>query len=69
MGVVKLGSNLDFAEEAIGRQGGAEVGVEDLDGDLSVVLEVLGQVDRGHTTAAQLAEDSVFFGKCLSELI
>jgi hypothetical protein len=38
--------------------------VEDLDGDLPVVLEVLGEKDRGHAPSPQFAEDPVGGRKC-----
>ena len=37
----------------------AELGAEHLDRDLAVVLEVLGEVDRGHAAPAELALDPV----------
>ena len=36
-----------------------ELGVEDLDGDLAAVLQVLGEVDGGHAALAELALDAV----------
>ena len=41
----------------------ARSGIEDLDRDLPVVLQVLGQVDRGHAAAADLAFDAVAISK------
>ena len=38
---------------------GGELGPEHLDGDLAVVLEVVGEVDRGHAARAELALDAV----------
>ena len=54
---------LDLAQEPLGADHGGELGLEDLDGDLAVVLEVLGEVDRGHAARAELALDAVAVGK------
>ena len=42
---------------------GGEFGVEDLDGDLAVVLEVVGEVDGGHAALAELALEAVAVGE------
>ena len=34
---------LDLAQEAVGAEGCAEFGAEDLDGDLAIVLQVLAR--------------------------
>jgi hypothetical protein len=57
--MLELGSEFDFALKAIGTDGRGEVRVEDLDGDIAVVLKVLGQEDCGHAAAAELAFDGV----------
>ncbi len=36
-----------------------EFGLQDLQRDLTLVLQVVGQVDRGHATLAELAFDGV----------
>ena len=36
-----------------------EFGVDDLDGDLAAVPEVLGEVDGGHAALAELALDAI----------
>ena len=42
---------------------GGQLGLEHLDGDLAVVLEVVGEIDRGHAALAQLALDPVGIGQ------
>lgn len=59
VGVIQSSGNLDFTEESVGGQGGAQVLMENLDRDLTVVLQVFGQVNRGHATTAQLFLDGV----------
>ena len=52
--MLEIGGDLDLGEEAFGADDGAEFGLEDLDGDLAVVLEVVREVDRGHAARAEL---------------
>ena len=40
-----------------------EFGPQHLDGDLAVVLQVLGEVDRGHAARANLPLDGVAVGE------
>ena len=49
----------DLAEETIGAECGAEVGVEDLDGDVAVMPEVEREEDGGHAAGADLAIDAI----------
>src|SRR5437899_1751024 len=37
--------------------------MEDLDGDFALVLQILGEIDRGHSAAAELAFDGVAVGE------
>ena len=53
------GGELDLAEEALAAERRGEVLVEDLDGDVAVVLEVVGEVDGRHAAGAELALDAV----------
>ena len=57
--VVEPGGDLDLGQEPFVAEDGAELGAEDLEGDLAVVLEVGGEVDRGHPAGAELALDAV----------
>jgi hypothetical protein len=51
--------SLDLTQEAVRSDGFCQVGIEDFDGDWAVVLQILGQVDGGHATAADFALDGV----------
>ena len=68
--MLEVGGDLHFAEETLGAEGGGQVGPEDLDCDLAVVFEVLGQVDRGHPARAEFPLDPVSAseGRCESVL-
>ena len=63
VGVLQVGDGLDLAEEPLGADDGREVGAEHLDGDLALVAEVVGEVDRGHAALAELALDAVAVGE------
>ena len=51
--MLKLGGKADLAFEALGAHGRRELGEQDVDGDVAVVLDVLGQLDRGHAAATK----------------
>ncbi len=61
--VLEAGGGLDLGEEALAADDGAQLGVEDLDGDLAAVLQVLGEIDGGHATLAELALEAVAVGQ------
>ncbi len=63
VGVLQVRGGLDLGEEALGADDRGQFGLEDLDGDLSVVLDVLGQVHRGHAAFAELPLDPVAIGQ------
>ena len=58
---------MDLAQEALGAERGGELGAEHLEGDLAVVLEVVGQVDRGHAAAPELALEHVAVAEGVGE--
>src|SRR5439155_16901325 len=63
VGVGEPGGQLDFPEEPLGAEGGGELGLQYLDRDLTVVLEVLGEVNCGHPAAPELTLDRVAVGE------
>ena len=65
--MLKVGGGLDLNEEALSPHQGCQLRLQDLHGHLPVVLQVLSQIDRSHTSAADLALDGVAVGKCLSQ--
>jgi hypothetical protein len=54
---------VDFSQEAVGSQAGRELRMQDLQRNQAVVLEVTGEIDRGHAPTTELALNSV----CLSQ--
>jgi hypothetical protein len=49
----------DLTLEAVRAECGGQLGMEDLQRDRAVVLEVVSEVDGGHPTASELALDDV----------
>ena len=63
MRVRETRGELDFAEEPLGSQRRGQLGPEDLDRHLAMVLEVFGEIDRGHAARTQLFLDGVAVGE------
>lgn len=59
MRVIESSGDADLAQEALVGDRAGEVGVEHLDRDVAVVLEIARQEDGRHATAAELALDRV----------
>ena len=57
--VLQAGGGPDFALEAFWAERGSQLGMKHLQGDRAVVLEVVGEVHRGHAAPAQLALEPV----------
>ena len=57
--MLEAGGDSNLPEKALGAECGDQLVAQDLDGDGPVVLEVAGEVDRGHAAAAQLALEAV----------
>ncbi len=60
--MLEIGGGLDLGEEPLGADHRGQLGPEDLDGDLALVPEVVGEVDRGHAARPELALDAVAVG-------
>ena len=50
---------LDFSEKPLSADDNRQLGLQDLEGDVAVVLQVLGQINRGHPALTQLTLDGV----------
>ena len=66
--MLQPGGELDLAQEAVGPERGGELGVEDLEGDGAVVLEVPGQEHRGHPPAPELPLERIARAQAFLEL-
>ena len=58
-----------WVRQKAGAEGAGELGVEHLQGDGAVVAEVLGEVDGGHSAAAELALDAVAIGQGVAQSV
>ena len=66
VGVLEPGDKLDLPEEPLGAERVRQLGMEHLERDGTVVLEVVSEADRGHPALAELALDNVAVGQsCL----
>ena len=61
--MLQRGGGPDLGDEPLGADGGGQLRLEDLDRDLPIVLQVLGEEHRGHPSFAQLAFDPVTIGE------
>ncbi len=64
MGVRQAGDNLDLTKEPFRGHIRTDLRMQDLDRDPAVVLQVLGEEDRGHASTADFTLDGVAVGKC-----
>jgi len=67
--VLQLGLDLDLAQEALRADHCGHFGLEHFDGDLTIVLRVVGEIDGGHAAAPDLTFDPVAGGERGSEAI
>ena len=61
-GCCSVRGRLDLGEEPLGAERRGEIGVQHLDRDVAVVLEVVREIDGRHAAAAELALDAVAIG-------
>ncbi len=61
--MIEPGDDLDLAIEPLWSERRGELGSEHLDGHLAAVLQIIGEVDRRHSPATQLALDGVTAGE------
>ena len=59
----EVGRRRDLTQESLVAQRRGELGPQDLQRDLALVLEIVGQIDRGHAARAQLALEAVAVGE------
>src|SRR6185437_15771092 len=59
MWMLQIRGELDLLEKAVRSQHRRQLCVQNLDGNFTVMLDVLGEIHRGHTARAKLALDAV----------
>ena len=59
MRMLQRGRGLDLHHEALGADHRGQLGLQDLEGDFAVVLEILGQVHRGHAALPDYGRTAV----------
>jgi len=59
MGVLQAGDDLDFLQKPRRSDRGGELWVQDLERHRTLVLEIAGEVDRGHAAAPDFDQDLV----------
>ena len=63
MRVVEASGRLDLPQETLGPQCGRQVRAQHLHRHLPVVLEIFGEIDRGHATGTDFPFDGVPIGQ------
>ena len=58
-GVLKVGRRLDLGQKPLGSDHGSQLGFQDLERNLALVLQVVSQIDRGHAALTELSLDGV----------
>ncbi len=61
--MVELGGDLDFAEEPLGADSRGEFRAQDFDRDVTLVLQVPGEIDDGHAARAQFFLNGIAVGE------
>jgi hypothetical protein len=61
--VLQAGGGPDLTEEPIGAERVSQLGVEHFEGDDTVVLEIVREVHRGHSAAADLPLQGISVAK------
>jgi hypothetical protein len=69
VGMLEPGSEFDLALEALGTECSGKLRMEDLQGNGSIVPQIVGEKYRCHPTAAELALDAVAIGEAAPELL
>ena len=61
--VLQMGGDPDLTQEAIDPEHGGEFGAQHLHGDVTVVLEIPGEVHGRHAAGAELAINGIVLGE------
>ncbi len=63
VGVLEVRRGLDLGQKTLGAKGGDQFPMHHLDRDGAIVTDIVGQIHRGHSAAADLAIDPVPAGE------
>ena len=61
--MLEPGGRANLAEEPLGAEAGGELGMKHLERDGAVVLQVAGEINRGHAAPAKLALQDIASAK------
>ncbi len=64
VGMLEIRSSRYLLHESFGAEHGGEFGAQDFNRDLTVVLKILGKINRGHAALTDLTLDLVAASKC-----
>ena len=65
--MLQIRRRADLGQKAIGADDRSELRAKELDGDLAIVAQVVGEVDRRHSTLADVSLDAVPVGEGVDE--
>src|SRR5262249_3731491 len=63
VGVLQVGRDADLAQESVGAEYCAELGIQNLERDEPVMSGVAREVDSGHAAASELPLDGISIGE------
>lgn len=61
--MLQVGGGLDLSQESLRPHDGPQFGLQHLEGNVAVVLEIVREIDGGHATFAELTQDLVAIGQ------
>ena len=67
--MLQICRDLDVAQESFGAQHFAEPGLQHFDGDITIVLDVVREIQGGHAAGTEFALDAIAVGQGGSEAL
>ena len=67
--MLQPGRDLDLPEEPLAPKRGRELGAQDLEGDVPLMAQVFGKVNRGHAPTPHFADQGVAGGERILQAI
>jgi hypothetical protein len=65
--MLEIRRRLDLGQESLGAKRRGEIGMQHFDRDATLVFEIAGEVDRGHSALPEFSLEGVAIGKRGSE--